>query len=175
MQKFTANHPFCKGIAIAKPFVIEPLEMKARRSFCDDPESEVQKFHISVKQGAEQISQLADTGNLIFLSHLELVNDHVFHNDVIQKILSEHKSAEWALEETVVNLVSEFASLDYDYMRERAIDIKDVGMRIFSCLRKATHRPFEDIQESVIVVAKELTPSDTADMDFSHIKGFITE
>ena len=68
-----------------------------------------------------------------------------------------------------------FESLDDEYLRERAADIKDVGKRIMCGLKGIKSNPFEGINEDVIVVAEDLAPSDTANMDFRYIKGFITE
>ena len=91
------------------------------------------------------------------------------------KINSENKNAQLALEETVAEIVTMFESLDDEYLRERAADIKDVGKRIMCGLKGIKSNPFEGINEDVIVVAEDLAPSDTANMDFRYIKGFITE
>ena len=104
-----------------------------------------------------------------------IVEDVTLEDSVITKIKNENKNAQLALENAIKELSSIFEMMDDDYMKERATDIKDVGNRIMAKLKGVSLNPFENINEEVILVAEDLTPSDTALIDLNYVKGFITE
>ena len=152
MKTFTVAKAASKGIVMGKAFVAVQEDLTADTRSIKDSEREME-----------------------WLKFQKAVKDTVLHDSVELKINSENKNAQLALEETVAEIVTMFESLDDEYLRERAADIKDVGKRIMCGLKGIKSNPFEGISEDVIVVAEDLAPSDTANMDFRYIKGFITE
>ena len=80
-----------------------------------------------------------------------------------------------AAKESTAEIAQMLSSLDDEYMRERAADIKDVGGRILDCITGNTRVSLNDLREEVVVFANDLTPSDTATMDMNYVKGFVTE
>ena len=161
---------------MGKAFVAVQEDLTADSRSIKDSEREMEwlKFQKAVKDAVEDLRVLAKDSD-IFAAHLDVAEDTVLHDSVELKINSENKNAQLALEETVAEIVTMFESLDDEYLRERAADIKDVGKRIMCGLKGIKSNPFEGINEDVIVVAEDLAPSDTANMDFRYIKGFITE
>ena len=176
MKTYTVAKAASKGIVMGKAFVAVQEDLTADSRSIKDSEREMEwlKFQKAVKDAVEDLRVLAKDSD-IFAAHLDVAEDTVLHDSVELKINSENKNAQLALEETVAEIVTMFESLDDEYLRERAADIKDVGKRIMCGLKGIKSNPFEGINEDVIVVAEDLAPSDTANMDFRYIKGFITE
>lgn len=176
MKTYTVAEAASKGIVMGKAFVAVQEDLTADSRSIKDSEREMEwlKFQKAVKDAVEDLRVLAKDSD-IFAAHLDVAEDTVLHDSVELKINSENKNAQLALEETVAEIVTMFESLDDEYLRERAADIKDVGKRIMCGLKGIKSNPFEGINEDVIVVAEDLAPSDTANMDFRYIKGFITE
>lgn len=176
MKTYTVAKAASKGIVMGKAFVAVQEDLTADSRSIKDSEREMEwlKFQKAVKDAVEDLRVLAKDSD-IFAAHLDVAEDTVLHDSVELKINSENKNAQLALEETVAEIVTMFESLDDEYLGERAADIKDVGKRIMCGLKGIKSNPFEGINEDVIVVAEDLAPSDTANMDFRYIKGFITE
>ena len=176
MKNIKVSKAASKGIVMGKAFIVVQEKLEADKKIIKDNEKEIElaKFHKAVKDSVEDIKILAKESE-IFAAHLDVAEDATLHESVENKINSENKNVQLALEETVAEIVTMFESLDDEYLRERASDIKDVGKRMMCKLKGVKSNPFEGINEDVIVVAEDLTPSDTATMDFNFIKGFITE
>lgn len=174
MRILRAPRTFTKGVAIADAFVVEAPSLEATRTEIADPEKEVARFRAAVESASNELQVLAQ-GNAIFRAHMDVVEDPSLAEDVLAKITDEHKNAEWALEEYTQGLLQVFAELDDELMRERGADMKDVSKRLMLALKGAHFNAFAQIGKQVIVIAKELTPSDTALMDFKYVAGFITE
>lgn len=176
MKKIIVPKAASKGIAIGKAFVVVPQNIEADKTIVNDNEKplEINKFQKAVDEATAEISVLAVT-NEIFAAHLDVAEDAVLHDAVNEKINGENKNAQLALEESVKEIVIMFEGLDDEYLKERAADVKDVGRRIMCKLKGVKNNPFEGISEEVIVIADDLAPSDTANMDFNFVKGFITE
>lgn len=174
MEKLKVNRTFCKGIAIADAFVLKEISLSTAKITVEDCEKEVVRFQAAIHQAMEELSSLAETNN-IFKAHIELVQDPSLNSDVVSKINDEHCNAEWALEQVSGDLIRIFAAMEDEYLRERAADMKDISKRLMYILKGIRTNPFADINKKVIVIAKDLTPSDTALMDFHYVNGFITQ
>ena len=165
-----------RGIAIGKAFLVERPQL--RKVFDSIPEqdisSQIIRYEEAVKSAEMELGDLV-ASNAIFGAHLEMVKDIALYDGVITKIREDKKCAEAALEATAAEFIFIFESMDDEYMRERAADIKDVSHRLMCILQGVKSNPFEGITEDVILVAQDLTPSDTVAMDLTHIKGFITQ
>lgn len=174
MKRTKVNRTFSKGIAIADACVINTVFPESCKNLTDDSEAEVLRFRNAVDTAVSDLKKLSET-NEIFVAHMELVMDPSLEEEVNEKIRNERKNAEWALEEVTEGLVQIFESMEDEYMRERAADMKDISRRLMAVLKGIQMNPFENIRKKVIVVAKDLTPSDTAQMDFDYVSGFITQ
>ncbi|MBP1754104.1 MAG: ptsI [Firmicutes bacterium] len=165
-----------KGIAIGKAFLVERPQLKKVFDIIPDQEiaTQIKRYEEAVHSAEKELSGLV-AANAIFGAHLEMVKDIALYEGVITKIKDEKKCAEAALSATAAEFVFIFESMDDEYMRERAADIKDVSHRLMCILQGVKSNPFEGITEDVILIAQDLTPSDTVSMDLTHIKGFITQ
>ena len=140
----------------------------------DEVEEQMAAFVRARDNALVQIGALAEK-NDIFKAHLDLARSSSLYNGVADKIKVKHKNAQQALKEMEGSLSARFEMLEDPYLRERATDIRDICGRIMSNLKGISLNMFEDIQEESIIIARDLTPSDTTMMDFAKVKGFITQ
>lgn len=174
MKRLKADRTFSSGIAIGTAFVVMSRGPSIPKLNTEDSEKEISRLKAAINEAKSELIQLSSK-NDIFAAHLELVQDEALFSDVCEVIKNNHENAEWALEE-VINRYSEiFAGLEDEYMRARGADIQDVGKRLQNALLGVNDNPFAGMCEKAIVVARDLTPSDTANMDMNLVKGFITE
>ena len=111
----------------------------------------------------------------IFAAHLELVQDPSIAEEVAAAITDEGKNAEWAVEDVIASYAALFDQMEDEYMRARGADICDIGKRLLLKLKGLDDNRLSGIRQSCIIIAKDLTPSDTANMDLTLVSGFITE
>ena len=165
-----------RGIAIGRAFIVERPQLKKVFDSITEQEVDLQikRYEEAVAHAEQELSKLAAT-NEIFGAHLEMVKDISLYDGVVTKIKGDKLCAEAALEATAAEFIFIFESMEDEYMKERAADIKDVSYRLMCFLQGVLNDPFEGITGEVILVAKDLTPSDTVALDLTHIKGFITE
>lgn len=171
------------GIAIAKAYLLVEPDLSFEKSEVADVESEVKRFQDAVaisKQELEKIRNKAaeDLGEdkaQIFDAHLLVLNDPELVGPIEEAIKSNKVNAESALQDTTDTFIGMFEAMDNEYMRERAADIRDVRKRIISHLLGVSIPNPSLIDEEVVVVAKDLTPSDTAQLNREFVKGFVTD
>ncbi|MDD7464452.1 MAG: phosphoenolpyruvate--protein phosphotransferase [Anaerococcus sp.] len=121
------------------------------------------------KEGAsEQEQKIAE-------AHKELLSDPYFIDTISSKISNELKNPELALDETVKEMVVVMSSLDDEYLKERADDYKDIGRQVMYKLKGIVPKDLSKLSQKSIVVSKELTPSDTSNMDKENVLGFATD
>lgn len=111
----------------------------------------------------------------IFEAHAMMVSDPSFVDKIIQKIESEQVNAEWALSEVQEEFQARFQSFDDQYLRERTADVKDVAERVLKHLQGVAHHELSEIAHDVIIIADDLTPSDTIHFNRRPVVGFATE
>ena len=170
------------GITIAKAFKFEVPQVTIEEK-TSDPTVEVGKFQDALKASREDIEKIKEKASKklsaeeleIFDAHLMVVDDPALSDEVISMIQNDQVNAEYALATVANNYISMFESLEDEYMRERAADIKDVTTRIKYHILGINVADLSDIDEEVIIVAHDLTPSDTAQLDKKYTKGFATE
>ncbi|WMJ86406.1 phosphoenolpyruvate--protein phosphotransferase [Anaerocolumna sp. MB42-C2] len=164
-----------KGIVIGKVYLVQKTEFKVNTVSVteDDVEKEIVRFEAAVTKVKEDLIPLAET-NPIFGAHLEMVKDITLYDSITVKIKEDKYNAEYALETVTGEFIQMFESLEDEYMRERAADMKDIRDRLLSSLQGITSNPFEKIKEPVILVAEDLSPSDTAKLNLKYVLGFIT-
>lgn len=165
-----------KGYAIGPAYVVKQVQVEADKSKIEESkvEEEVARYEHAVEVAKSQLEAIAESSE-IFKGHLALVQDFALIDGVISKIKAEKVNAELALQNTRDEFVMVFESMSDEYMRERAADIKDVSKRLLLILKGIEDNPFAGMHEKSIVVAEDLTPSDTARMNMSNVLGFLTE
>lgn len=136
-------------------------------------EQEAGRCKDAFAQAKTQLEKLAEDSE-IFEAYIQLVQDEALIQSVMDKIKG-GSNAEAAVENTINEFVMIFESLEDTYMKERAADLKDLKKRLQYALQGIEENPFKELHEPSVIVAEELTPSDTADMDFANVLGFLTE
>ncbi|SIT87903.1 phosphoenolpyruvate--protein phosphotransferase [Edaphobacillus lindanitolerans] len=171
------------GIAIAKAFRLEHPVLEAKIRNITDIEAEQARLDAALdasRRDLEEIrkrtaGEIGEEEAAIFSAHLLVLDDPELIGPVKEKIKGDGVNAEYALDETASGFITLFESMDNDYMKERAADIRDVTKRILSHLLGVTVPNPALIREEVIVVAEDLTPSDTVQLNPAWVKGFVTD
>ncbi|GIN61332.1 phosphoenolpyruvate-protein phosphotransferase [Robertmurraya siralis] len=171
------------GIAIAKAYRLVEPDLSFEKKTIEKVDSEVERFEAAIAQSKSELEMIRDNAreNLgadkaaIFEAHLLVLSDPELLNPIKDKVKSDKVNAEFALKETADMFVSMFESMDNEYMRERAADIRDVTKRVLSHLLGVKIVNPSMISEEVVVVAEDLTPSDTAQLNRQFVKGFTTD
>src|SRR5437764_1622585 len=173
------------GIAMGKAVIIERREAAVYRVPIreDEVEAEVARLDEALEKTRVQLHDLAtrvsrsmgDEYASIFQAHAMMVSDPSFADKVQQKIESEQVNAEWALAEVQEELQARFESFDDVYLRERVADVKDVAERVQMNLQGAAHHDLSEIKHDVVILADDLTPSDTIHFNRRPIVAFASE
>lgn len=184
MTKMLKGIAASDGIAAAKAYMLVQPDLSFSETSIDDPETEIKRLDGAVeasKSELELIKQKA-TENLgeeeaqVFEAHLTILADPELLGQIKDKIKNDKVNAEAALKSVTDMFIEMFEAMtDNAYMQERAGDIRDVTKRIMSHLLGVTLPNPALIQEEVVIVAHDLTPSDTAQLDRNYVKGFITD
>ena len=175
MKKISVSQTASKGYAIGPVYLVERRELVIERKkiAAEEIEQEVERYNAALATAKAQLEKLAADSD-IFEAYVQLVQDEALIQGITAKIQS-GCNAESAVEDTIDEFVMIFDSMDDAYMKERAADLKDVKKRLQYALQGTEENPFQEMNEPAIIVAEELTPSDTANMDFSKVLGFLTE
>ncbi|KEI08655.1 phosphoenolpyruvate-protein phosphotransferase [Clostridium sp. K25] len=171
----------CPGIAIAKALILKEEELIVEKKSITDIESEKIKFNSALFKSREDLQKihdnvLKDIGKdkaEIFQAHLMILNDPELINPTISKIET-GLNAEFAFQEVTTQMIQIFESIEDEYLKERAADVRDVSKRVLTYLLGKEVTDVSILPEEVILVAEDLTPSVTASMDKSKVKGFLT-
>lgn len=171
------------GIAIAKAYRLETPDLAAEKRAVADVEAEVARFEAAVAKAKEELEaikqhaleKLGEDKAAIFAAHLLVLDDPELLNPIKEKIQTERVNAEYSLDETASFFISMFEAMDNEYMKERAADIRDVTKRVLAHLLGVTISNPSLISEEVVIIAEDLTPSDTAQLNRQYVKGFATD
>ena len=181
--------PASPGIAIAPVYLSGPQEkhtvvVENAQIDPENAESEIELFKQSLERTRNEIKDLQSTlrdslderDAAIFDAHLLIVDDRMLSTEVVNLIRKKLLPARSAFRQTIERYISAMSSMPDQYLRERAADIQDVANRILANLDGLTDRKnVASFTGPVIVIAKDLTPSDTATLDRSHVTGFAIE
>ncbi|WP_031481081.1 phosphoenolpyruvate--protein phosphotransferase [Maridesulfovibrio frigidus] len=173
------------GVALAQAVVLsnEPVSFDRSPVAAEFIEREIDKFKNAIAESVKQLTlieaqvrkKMGDDKAAIFEAHLMLVEDEELSEAVIEKIKDRCFTAPAAVEDVISEHVSAMEELDDEYLKARAVDMRDLGQRIvLNCLGIAP-QSLEIFDREVIIVAGELTPSQTAVLDSSKVMGIITE
>ena len=173
------------GIAIGRAVIIEKRVASVYRVPIREEEvpAEVTRFMEALETTRDALLELkqkvsrsmGDEYASIFEAHAMIVSDASFADKVVQKIENEQVNAEWALAEVQEELQARFESFDDEYLRERTADVKDVAERVLVNLQGIAHHDLSEIKHDVVILADDLTPSDTVHFNRRPIVGFATE
>lgn len=170
-----------KGIALGKIAVLRKTENVVKRVKIDDVAAELQRVESAKAQAIEQLGKLyekavkevGEASAAIFEVHQMMLEDLDFNEAIENVIRTQEVNAEYAVASTGDSFSEMFASMDDDYMKARAVDIKDISERLVQNLAGNGDNGL-DFTEPVIVVADDLTPSETVQMDKEKILAFVT-
>ncbi|WP_274650453.1 phosphoenolpyruvate--protein phosphotransferase [Paenibacillus humicola] len=172
------------GVAIGKAFVLPNWEWDLPEQKIDvgDLAREFDRLYEGIRTSKVEIRQMKDElrevvgtdESYIFDAHLAILDDPVFMNEIQGIIQRQYKAAEVAVKEAIDHFVTMFDLLDDEYMKERALDIKDVGNRLLKHLLGAPEITLPIDTQPFILVAKELSPSQLAHLNPNHVLGIAT-
>jgi len=171
------------GIATAKAYILKDNMPEIKKVTVQDTEQELVKLEKAIDTAFTQIKKLKEDAleNLgaekasVFDAHLEISKDPELFAQVKEKIENEKINASFALQEVAEIFKNLFLSMDDDYMKERAADVTDVTRRIIKIIEGVEIKDLSSIKEEVIIIAHDLTPSETSQLNAKFVKGFITE
>lgn len=171
------------GVALGKALVVEHSELVIEKKSIDNVEAEIAKLENAVAVSKEELVKVKEKASEelgaeeaeIFEAHLLVLEDPELIGSAIDKIKTESVNAEYALNEIKEMFVSMFESMDNEYMKERAADIKDVTNRILRHILGIKVVDLSALSEEVVLIAHDLTPSDTATMNKKMVLGFLTD
>ncbi|MDE5166867.1 phosphoenolpyruvate--protein phosphotransferase [Paenibacillus larvae] len=172
------------GYAMGPAFLLQETEAEiVRRELSpEEAEMEVKRFEAEVNQSIAELEELkvqteekmGEEHANIFGTHILVLQDEEYIGRVKEMIQSNRINAEAALEDATQEIVTLFESMDNEYLRERAADIRDVSKRIMNHLLGLEAGGLSQVKDSVVLLAHDLTPSDTAQLDRDKIAGFAT-
>ena len=180
MQCFQGKSVY-KGIAMGPIVVLKKNDYQVKRTRIEDTEAEVKRVDEALKASQEQLQKLYDkavrevgeASAAIFEVHQMMLEDEDYLEAIQNMIRTEQVNAEYAVAVTGDNFAEMFASMDDDYMKARSADIKDISERLVRNLSGQGDVDLSEIEPSVIV-ADELSPSETVQMDKDKILAFVT-
>ena len=159
-------------------FTREKIEINQEKISEDHADSEYQKVKDAINSYVDDLSKLdnpTEAQENIANAHKELHQDPYFSDTMEWKIKNENKNSELALDETVREMVEIMSALDDEYLKERASDYQDIGYQVMYKLKGIKPKNLSNLDKGSIIISKELTPSDTANMDKDAVVGFATD
>lgn len=174
-----------KGIGIGKALIIHKCKNAVSRVKINDTEAEVDKFNEAVEKFIQETNELVDKlsqklngddKNALVLKNQEyLIRDPEFTSGVISAITNDKLNAEAAVEDTCEMLKNIFLSFNNDTMTQRVADIEDMKQRLIAIMQGQKHIDLTKLSDNTVIIADEIHPSMTANMDTEHIAGIISE
>ncbi len=179
--------PVSSGIAIGRVYLLERDKIHvAKRQVRDEHvEREVIRFKAAVKTASDELSRIKESipddevrkHAFIIDAHLLMLQDEYFSGDVVEIIRKQHVNAEWALELVVSKFLSNFDKVEDPYLRERGQDLNHIYQRLLRTMVKGNVSVVnaKGIRGKVIIVAPDLSPADTIQLDLHKVFGFVTD
>ena len=177
--------PAAPGVALGKayPLYDEEVAVPKKRITEKHVKDEIERFKKSLIKTRTEIlgihkkiaSEMGREKARIFGAHLMVLEDEVLISEVIAKLKGDMFSVEYIFWEVLKKYIKVLSKSDDEYLRERVSDIRDVGKRILKNLLGEKHRSLEDMKKNTVVVAYDLSPSDTATMHRGNVIAFVTD
>lgn len=170
------------GIAIAKAFVYDKVEVEVVKKAIEDVSAETARLDKALSDSKEQILKIKEKAERdlgaeeaeIFEAHAMVLDDPEFVDSIKGEISAGNVNAEFAIQTVTDRFYAMFDAMDDPYFSARAADIRDVGTRVLNNVMGIENIDISCLDEDTIIVADDLAPSDTAQMDKVHVKGFAT-
>ena len=180
MQSYQGKSVY-KGIAMGPVVVLKKNDYQVKRTRIEDPEAEIKRVDEALEKSKEQLQKLyekavqevGEASAAIFEVHQMMLEDDDYLEAIQNTIRTEQINAEYAVAATGDNFAEMFASMDDDYMKARSADIKDISERLVRNLSGQDDADLSSIEPSIIV-ADDLSPSETVQMDKDKILAFVT-
>lgn len=171
------------GYALGKAYELVEPDLSFETFSIESIDSEIDRFHKALQKAKSELQQIrnkvseeqGEENAKIFDAHMLVLDDPDVIQSVENQIKNENVNAEHALDENTNTFITMFEQMDNEYMRERAADIKDVKKRILSHLLNKPLPNVSLVTEPTIIIAEDLTPSDTAQINKNFVKGFVTD
>ncbi|HWQ32907.1 MAG TPA: phosphoenolpyruvate--protein phosphotransferase [Blastocatellia bacterium] len=173
----------CNGVAIGAAFLVDDPRGRVLRVFLppEEIEAEVARLHQAVQAAQQQLQDarkrlqdaLGDEYAWILEAHLLLLQDSSFIRQIEQFIRERRANAEWAVKDVTRKLLDVYATISDEYLRERSSDITDVTNRLIRILAGTKPRDLSALAQEAIIVADDLLPSVTAELDTGKVLGFV--
>ncbi|MFG1174327.1 phosphoenolpyruvate-protein phosphotransferase PtsI [Erwiniaceae bacterium CAU 1747] len=173
------------GIAFGKALLLKEDEIVINRKkiSADQCDQEVQRFLDGRKKAAEQLEAIkikagetfGEEKEAIFEGHIMLLEDEELEQEIIALIKDEHATADAAAFSVIEGQAKALEELDDEYLKERAADVRDIGKRLLQNILGLNIVDLSAINEEVLLIAKDLTPSETAQLNLNKVLGFITD
>jgi phosphoenolpyruvate-protein phosphotransferase (PTS system enzyme I) len=171
------------GIGIAKALVIENTIIKLETEKAQDIAFEINRFDNALKEAVLELNQLyqktlitlGEDKAQIFEAHTMILQDPELIDSIHDEIKNQSAMASAAVDTVAKTFIDMFEGMDNEYMRERALDIKDVSLRIIRKILKIDAVNLSDLKEDAILIANDITPSQMASIDLKKTIGIITE
>ena len=171
------------GVSVAKVFELVEAHVEIKDTKITNVEDEIKKLDAAVADTVKQIEEVKEKAlkNLgeeeaaVFDAHMQVASDPAMTEEIKGMITNDKVNALFATSTVTGKYAEMFEGMEDAYMKERAADIKDVAKRIINSLADVKSTDVSSINEEVIIVAEDLTPSDTAQLDKRFVKGFVTD
>ena len=177
--------PASPGVTFGRPFFLdsEGFNIQAQSVSDGDVVGEIARFEDALIQTRSEIlriqkkifEEMGKEHGEIFTAHLLVIEDRALIEEVVTRVKSEKLNVEYIFLDVLKKFMNAFYKIEDEYIRERIADIEDVGKRILRSLLGKQRQTLQDLKEPVIVVAYDLSPSDTALMHRQNVKGFVTD
>ncbi|ADM97145.1 phosphoenolpyruvate-protein phosphotransferase PtsI [Dickeya dadantii] len=173
------------GIAFGKALLLKDDEIVVNRKkiSADQVDQEIELFLTGRAKASKQLEAIKQKAaetlgpekEAIFEGHIMLLEDEEFEQEIISLIKDDHASADAAAFSVIETQAKALEELDDEYLKERAADMRDIGKRLLKNILGLHIVDLGDIQDEVILIAKDLTPSETAQLNLDKVLGFITD
>ena len=182
MSKLIKGIAASDGVAIAKAYLLVEPDLSFTNEKITDTDAEIKKFRNALEASKIELTKIRNNAEkslgadkaAIFDAHLLVLDDPELIQPIEDKIENEKVNAPEALNEVTTQFITIFESMDNEYMRERASDIRDVSKRVLAHLLGVELPNPSMIDESVVIIGNDLTPSDTAQLNKEFVQGFVT-
>jgi phosphotransferase system enzyme I (PtsI) len=185
INKFIQGIGASPGIIIGKAYLVERSKVRLPQKGIhpDQVEEEVKRFLKAIQESRNQLMEIKEKildpevrrHSFILDVHLMILDDQMLIQDTVDTIRKKKVNTEWALDLTLEKLDTAFEAIEDEYLRERRSDLHYVSTRIFRNLLGKKHDDITRIKGKVIVVAHDLSPADTLQMNLKYVAGFITD
>ncbi len=171
------------GISIGKVFIYKEVELRIKKTQIVDSSVEIYRLESALHKAIEEIEKiyeitLATIGQEeaeLFIAHRMMLEDPIIISEIKDKIIGENVNSEWAVNQVVNFYIDKFENIQDEYLKGRGTDLKDVSKRLLRVLLNLESLDLNSINEKSIIIAEDITPSNTAQMNIEMVVGIVTE